>query len=98
MLSIRNAIRLFLSLVLGLLSGYESYWGMLELLAAPFEREYGPNVFAEDASVGITMGLYMIELAPVAVIVGVAVSIVVFTVCGRCWKPKRPPQPLAGSV
>src|ERR1700736_4699569 len=98
MLSIRNPIRLFFSLALGLLFGYGSYWGILKLLAAPFEREYGPNVFAEDANVGITMGLYMIELAPVALIVGVAVSIVSFSVCGRCWGPNPPPQPLAGSV
>jgi ABC-type antimicrobial peptide transport system permease subunit len=89
MLSIRDAIRLFVSLALGLLSGYGLYWGVLRLLAAPFEREYGPNVFAEDANVGITMGLYMIGLVPVAVIVGIAVCIVAFIVCGRCWVPKQ---------
>ena len=98
MLSIRNAIRLFVSLALGLASGYGSYWGILRFLAAPFEREYGPNVFAEDANVGITMGLYMIALVPVALIVGIAVSIVAFIVCGRYWVPMRPPQPSTGSV
>lgn len=86
--SIRTTVRLFVSLALGILSGYRSYWGILRLLAAPFEREYGPNVFAEDANVGITMGLYMIEMLPVAVILGLAVSIVTFIVSGRLWVAK----------
>ena len=55
MLSIRDAIRLFVSLALGLLSGYGSYWGVLRLLAARFEREYGPNVFAVVFVAGVLM-------------------------------------------
>ena len=87
--SIRNAIRLVVSLALGLLSGYELYWGILRHLAAPFEREYGPNVFAEDANIGITMFCYAVDTFPVAVIVGMAVFIAAFIICGRFWVAKQ---------
>lgn len=90
MLSFRNATRLLVSLALGLLAAYESYWRILQHFAAPFERDYGPNVFAEDGNIGITMFLYMVEFFPVAVIVGIAVAIAAFIVFGRCWTLKRP--------
>ena len=52
-------------------------------MAAPFERQYGPNVFAEDGPVGITMFVYMVETLPIALIVTVIVSIVIFRIYGR---------------
>ena len=88
MRSIRT-IRLCVSLALGLLSGCATYWGILRHLAAPFERDYGPNVFTEDGPVGITMFIYMVEFFPVAVIMSMAVSIAAFIVYGHCWMSKQ---------
>lgn len=78
-----RAIRVLVSAAGGLLSGYWVWRGILGFLAAPFERQYGPNVFAEDGPVGITMFVYMVETLPIAVIVTVIVSIVIFRIYGR---------------
>jgi NhaP-type Na+/H+ or K+/H+ antiporter len=79
-------LRLLISVAVGLLSGFAAWWGILRVLAAPFERQYGPNVFAEDATVGVTMFAYMIETSPVALIVAAVVSIIVFRVYVRRQK------------
>jgi hypothetical protein len=86
----RTAARATISLVAALLSGYWTFWGVLRHLAAPIEAEYGPDIFHEDATAGITMFGYMVTTAgPLALLVFTAVFVVMMIISGRYW-PKFP--------
>jgi hypothetical protein len=82
----RTAARITISLILALLSGYWIFWGVLRHLAATIEAQYGPNVFREDATAGITMFLYMVyPAAPLALLAVTVVFVAIMVISGRFW-------------
>jgi hypothetical protein len=84
------AARVTISLIVALLCGYWTFSGVLQHLAAPIEAQYGPNVFREDATAGITMFSYMVTTAgPLALFV-IAVVFITIMIVSKRFRSKLP--------